>query len=102
LIAAQQSCADLKEPSMTTAQTSQPYPYRPLNTLAITTFLISVLLGPVAILSIPFGHLSLRQIRRTGERGDEFAVIGLAFGYLWLALVAFGVLTAVVLFVVAY
>ena len=85
---------------MTTAPTCHPIPYAPINTLAITTFVISVLLGPVAILSIPFGHLSLRQIRRTGQRGDELALIGLVFGYLWLAFLVLIVVVGVVLLVV--
>jgi hypothetical protein len=92
---------EFKESPVTTAHTNRPYPHPPLNTLAITTFVISVMLGPVAILSIPFGHLALRQVRRTGQRGDEFAVIGLAFGYLWLALLAVVVLTGVILLVAA-
>jgi peptidyl-prolyl cis-trans isomerase B (cyclophilin B) len=80
---------------------SQPNPYAPINTLAITTFVISVLLGPVAILLIPFGHLSLRQIRRTAQRGDELALIGLVLGYLWLASLVFIVVVGAVLLVVA-
>ncbi|MGX9787623.1 DUF4190 domain-containing protein [Mycobacterium sp. MMS18-G62] len=83
---------------MTAPNSRPPYPYPPINTLAITTFVISVLLGPVAILLIPFGHLSLRQIRRTGERGDELATVGLVFGYLWLALFVVAAVVALVLF----
>jgi hypothetical protein len=86
---------------MTTPQTRQFNPYVPINTMAIATLVISLLLGPVAILSIPFGHLALGQIRRTGERGDELAVVGLVFGYLWLAFVALSVLVGVVLLVIA-
>ena len=86
---------------MTNAHTSRPNPCAPINTLAITTLVISVLLGSVAILSIPFGHLSLRQIRRTGQRGDELAVIGLIFGYLSLAFLVLIVVVGVVLLVFA-
>ncbi len=37
------------------------------------------------ILAIVTGHLASREIRRTGERGNGLATIGLVLGYLHLA-----------------
>ena len=37
------------------------------------------------ILAIVTGHLARREIRRTGERGNGLATIGLVLGYLHLA-----------------
>lgn len=64
-----------------------PYPYPPYgyaptpqtNALAIASLVCAFLFAPLAIL---FGHLSLAQIRRSGEEGRGLAVAGLAIGYL--------------------
>lgn len=70
-----------------------PYP-PPTNGLAVAALVCSVLFAPLGIL---FGHISLFQIKRTGEQGRGMAVAGLVIGYLVtivavLALVAFGLL----------
>jgi peptidyl-prolyl cis-trans isomerase B (cyclophilin B) len=55
------------------------------NTLSVVT-LITAILGVVG-LPVILGHLSLNTIKRTGERGYAFAVIGLVLGYLQLVVV---------------
>jgi peptidyl-prolyl cis-trans isomerase B (cyclophilin B) len=64
---------------------SGPYPYqaqpprpRPTNGLAIAALVCGVVFAPLGIL---FGHLSLSQIKRTGEDGRALAITGLVLGY---------------------
>jgi hypothetical protein len=47
-----------------------------------------------AILSINFGIMALRRIRRTGQRGRGLAIAGLVFSTIWLVIVTFFVLGA--------
>lgn len=54
---------------------------RPLSTLALVALALGVIGGPVAII---FGHLAIRQIRQTGERGIGLARIATVLGYVWL------------------
>lgn len=59
-----------------------PYPpYRPpqTNALAIASLICAFLFAPLAIV---FGHLSLSQIKRSGEDGRGMAIAGLVIGYL--------------------
>lgn len=58
-----------------------PHPYTPprTNALAIASVVSAFLCTPLAIV---FGHISLAQIKRSGERGRGLAVAGLAIGYL--------------------
>lgn len=59
-----------------------PYPqYRPppTNALAIASLICAFLFAPLGIL---FGHLSLSQIKRSGEDGRGMAVAGLVIGYI--------------------
>ena len=71
----------------------QPYPpygypaygYPPrTNTLAIVALVCSVLFAPLGIV---FGHMSLSQIKRTGEEGRGLAIAGLVMGYLFTAVI---------------
>jgi len=55
---------------------------RPTNTFAVLALVFGVLGG---LISIPFGHVALSQIKRTGQGGWAAAVTGLVLGYLWLA-----------------
>ncbi|MGC4804574.1 DUF4190 domain-containing protein [Micromonospora sp. DT233] len=75
-----------------------PGPGRGTNILAVLS-LVFAFLFPLA--GIVLGHLAKRQIRRTGEEGDQLATWGLILGYLftvvglvaccgWLALVFLG------------
>lgn len=52
------------------------------NTLAVLALVFGIL---GSLLGIIFGHIALGQIRRTGESGQGLAVVGLVFGYLWIA-----------------
>lgn len=59
-----------------------PYPmYRPpqTNPLAIASLICAFLFAPLGIV---FGHLSLSQIKKSGEEGRGLAVAGLVIGYL--------------------
>jgi hypothetical protein len=65
-----------------------PTPARPINAFATLSVVFAFLFAPVGAV---FGHLGLSQIRRTGERGRERAVIGLTLSYAF-TLVAVAVL----------
>lgn len=60
-----------------------PQPARPTSGLAIATFVLG-LLG-FAILPVILGHIALGIIRRTGQSGTAFAIVGLVLGYLAIA-----------------
>jgi peptidyl-prolyl cis-trans isomerase B (cyclophilin B) len=49
------------------------------NAMAIVSLVCAFLFAPLGIL---FGHISLSQIRRTGEDGRGLAIAGLVIGYL--------------------
>lgn len=62
-----------------------PYGYPPppkTNTLAIASLVCSFLFAPLGIL---FGHLSLSEIKKTGEQGRGLAIAGLVIGYVVVA-----------------
>jgi peptidyl-prolyl cis-trans isomerase B (cyclophilin B) len=72
-----------------------PYGYqrpRPTNGMAIASLICAFLFAPLGIV---FGHISLSQIKRTGEDGHGLAVAGLVISYL----ITVGSIIAVVLFV---
>lgn len=56
------------------------YPYIPprTNALAIASLVCAFLFAPLGIV---FGHLSLSQIRQSGEDGRGLAIAGLVIGY---------------------
>lgn len=54
--------------------------YRKTNGLAIASFILA-LLG-LALIPVIFGHIALKQIRRTNDSGTGFAIVGLVLGYL--------------------
>lgn len=71
-----------------------PYPYQPYqphpgyppgyrypprtNVLAVASLILGFLFAPLGIV---FGHLSLSQIKRSGEQGRALAIAGLVVGY---------------------
>ncbi|SIN36772.1 peptidyl-prolyl cis-trans isomerase [Mycobacteroides abscessus subsp. abscessus] len=55
------------------------------NTFAVVALVLGFVGG---VLAIPFGHIALSQINRTGEQGRGMAIAGLVLGYLSLAAVA--------------
>ncbi len=79
------------------------YPYggyprpTPTNTLAIVALVCAFVFAPLGIV---FGHMSLSQIKKTGEEGRGLALAGLIIGYLVCALTILVVVLSV-LFVIA-
>jgi peptidyl-prolyl cis-trans isomerase B (cyclophilin B) len=69
---------------------------RPTNALAIASLVCAFLFAPLGIV---FGHVSLSQIRKTGEEGRGLAVAGLVISYL-ITLLTILVVVLSVLFVV--
>ncbi len=60
-----------------------PPPYNaaaPTNVLAIISFVAG--LTGFSIVAVVLGHIAVSQIKRTGQGGSAFAVIGLVLGYL--------------------
>ena len=55
-----------------------PTPARPINAFATLSVVFAFLFAPVGAV---LGHIGLSQIRRTGERGRERALIGLTLSY---------------------
>ena len=63
-----------------------PYPYLPYpphppqrtNAYAVASLICAFLFAPLGVL---FGHLSLSQIKRSGEQGRGLAIAGLVIGY---------------------
>ena len=67
------------------------------NVLSIVSLVTSIL--GLAVVPIVLGHISLAQIRRTGEQGRVMAIIGLVIGYLSLLGYLIVVAIAVAVFV---
>ncbi|MFG2099283.1 DUF4190 domain-containing protein [Micromonospora echinaurantiaca] len=74
-----------------------PGPTRGTNVLAILSLVFAFVFSPAGIV---LGHLAKRQLRTSGEEGDQLATWGLILGYVftglglliccgWIALVAF-------------
>lgn len=59
-------------------------PRVPRNNFAVLSLVFGILGG---IIAIPFGHIALVQIRRSGQPGRSTAITGLTLGYMWLAYV---------------
>lgn len=68
----------------------QPRTASGLNITAVVS-IVTAALG-MAIVPVILGHVSLAQIRRTGESGTALAIIGLVLGYLEIAAYVVGVL----------
>ena len=66
---------------------SGPPPSKPVNAFATLSLVLAFVFAPVGAV---LGHLGLAQIRRTGERGRERALLGvlLSYGFITLAVVA--------------
>jgi hypothetical protein len=82
-------------PGASDNQMQPPAPQAPqgdrTNTLAIVAFIGSFF---VSLLGIIAGHIALRQIKRSGEKGHGFALAGTIIGYASLVLTA--ILVAVI------
>lgn len=55
-----------------------PYAYPPTNAMAVASLVCAFVFAPLGIV---FGHLSLSQIKRSGEDGRGLAIAGLVIGY---------------------
>jgi len=66
--------------------------------MAVAGFVLGLLGVTVitAILGIVFGAVALGRIRRTAQGGKGLAIAGIVIGSCWLALFAFGIVTALV------
>lgn len=65
------------------------------NLMAIAAFALSVLsvfVAPAAVAGVVCGHLARHRIRRSGERGDSWALAALIIGYLMIVLALGGLL----------
>ena len=56
---------------------------QPTNAFAIVALVLG-LMG-ISLLAVIFGHISLRQINRTGERGRAMALAGTILGWVGIA-----------------
>jgi len=59
----------------------QRFDFRSLNTLAVVS-LASALTSVGAVMAIITGHISLAQLKKSGESGKPLALSGLIVGYL--------------------
>lgn len=71
------------------------FDFKSLNTLAVVS-LASAVSGVGALMAIITGHISLAQIKSSGESGRSMAVIGLVLGYIGIFLGIIFVIGAVV------
>jgi peptidyl-prolyl cis-trans isomerase B (cyclophilin B) len=69
---------------------------QPTNALAIVSLVCAFVFAPLGII---FGHISLSQIRKTGEEGRGLAIAGLVISYLITVLTILVVVLSVVFFV---
>ncbi|MDO0944374.1 DUF4190 domain-containing protein [Chromohalobacter israelensis] len=72
-----------------------PPPSGHINSMALVAFALSVLgifVLPGALGGVVCGHLARRQIRRSGEQGDAWALAALILGYLLMLLSIAGLL----------
>jgi hypothetical protein len=75
----------MPEASMTAADDTPQLRAQQTSPLAIASMvcgMVALVLGPLAILAIVFGHIARRQVRRTGEGGRGMATAGLILGYM--------------------
>ncbi|MDA2891103.1 peptidylprolyl isomerase [Mycolicibacterium sp. BiH015] len=70
------------------------HPPRPTNSLAIASLVCAFVFAPLGVV---FGHMSLSQIKRTGEQGRGLAIAGLIVGYLMIVAAIVVVVVSVVM-----
>ena len=75
----------------------QPYGYLPppppTNPLAFAALIGAIVVAPVGIV---LGHISLSQIKRTGEQGRGLALAGLIIGYVFTAVAVLSLIALIV------
>jgi hypothetical protein len=78
---------------------ARPMAARTTNSMAIGSFVCGLLqicsLGLTAIPAVVLGHSARRQIRRTGEGGDGYAIAGLVLGWMGIAVMTVVLITIV-------
>src|SRR3954453_17787277 len=78
--------------------TYDPYGYprpRPTNGMAIASLICAFVFAPLGIV---FGHISLSQIKKSGEEGRGLAIAGLVISYLVTVLSVLVVVAGIVFF----
>jgi hypothetical protein len=51
--------------------------------------------GLTGVLALVFGYIARGQIRQRGEQGDGLAIAGIVLGWIWVGLLALGVVLGV-------
>ena len=75
-------CIYCGEPTSADAARPAPLAATRTNPLAILALVLAAIGGAPALI---FGHVALRQIKETRERGRTMAIVATVLGYLWLA-----------------
>ena len=70
-------------------------PVAQTNSMAIAALVSSLVLAPLGVI---FGHISLSQIKRTGEQGRGLAIAGLVIGYVGTAVATVSLIGVIVFF----
>lgn len=94
------------------AQTTSPYgggyggygQEAPRNTLALVTLILGIagfFTGLTGLAAIVTGHISLSQIKKSGEEGRGLALTGLVLGYVTVGLSLLVIIGFVIFFVIA-
>lgn len=65
---------------------------QPTNTMAILSLVCAFLFAPAGIV---FGHISLSQIKRTGEEGRGLAIAGLVISYVFTVLAVLAIVVTI-------
>ena len=85
----------------TVAPKREKFDFTKLNTLAVVS-LASAISGIGALIAVITGHVSLAQIKRSGESGRGLAIAGVVVGYIhiafWIIFVALGVISKALIY----
>jgi peptidyl-prolyl cis-trans isomerase B (cyclophilin B) len=71
---------------------------QPTNTMAIVSLVCAFVFAPAGIV---FGHISLSQIKRTGEEGRGLAIAGLVISYVFTVLAVLAIVVMIVFMALA-
>jgi len=78
----------MTEPTPYAAPAAAPAKWNVLSIISLVTSIIGL-----SLVGIITGHISLSQIKKTGEQGNVLAIIGLILGYLGVvAAIIFGII----------
>lgn len=87
-----------QQPAYGYAPTAYPA-QQPTNTMAIVALVGSFFIPLVGIIC---GHISLNQIKKSGEQGRGLAMAGLIIGYVYTALIVVVVVIYILFFVILF